>query len=360
MKLSRSFILDGFFILLLIALTVAFFQVLRPFLLDIFLAVVLTDLTWRLYDTLSRKLKRPFASFLSVLIFFVITAGFLTLLGFLFAQEAADGFAAVKRLLPQVKKWLTDNSSLEFLKNIPVLNSLSRYAESLKLGDTLSQLLKAGTETLINFTTRSFAGLSRGILHFILILFLMYFLYLNGPVLLKRVSDLIPLGDEETDELLKEIVNITRATAISTVVIGVIEGFFGCILFYIFKLPSPILWGLLMMIVSMVPLIGTNIILIPTGIILIATGRWTAGLLIIILGFAGISASQYVLKPKLLGGRSGLHPAIVLLSILGGLIWLGVIGFLVGPLIAALFIVIWNQFGKRFKEELDRKNLPRT
>jgi len=187
----------------------------------------------------------------------------------------------------------------------------------------------------------------------------MYFLYLNGPVLLKRVSDLIPLGDEDTDELLKEIVNITRATAISTVVIGVVEGFFGSILFYIFRLPSPILWGILMMIVSMIPLIGTNIILIPTGVILIATGRWTAGLLIIILGFAGISASQYVLKPKLLGGRSGLHPAIVLLSILGGLIWLGVIGFLVGPLIAALFIVIWNQFGKRFKEELDQKNLPR-
>ncbi len=359
MKFSRSFILDGFFILLLIALTIAFYQVLRPFLLDIFLAVILTDLTWRLYDNLSRTFKPPLASFLSVLIFFFIIAGFLTMLGFLFAQEAGDGFSAIKKLLPEVRKWITDNSSLEFLKDVPVLNFLPRYAESLKLGDALSRLLKTGTEMLIDFTTRSFTGLSRGILHFILILSLMYFLYLNGPILLKRISDLIPLGDEDTDELLTEIVNITRATAISTVVIGVIEGLFGSILFYIFRLPSPILWGILMMIVSMIPLIGTNSILIPAGVILIATGRWVAGLLIIILGFAGISASQYVLKPKLLGGRSGLHPAIVLLSILGGLIWLGVIGFLVGPLIAALFIVIWNQFGKRFKEELDQKNLPR-
>ena len=92
MKFSRSFILDGFFILLLVALTIAFYQVLRPFLLDIFLAVILTDLTWRLYDKLSRTLKRPFASFLSVFIFFIIIAGFLTMLGFLFAQEAGDGF----------------------------------------------------------------------------------------------------------------------------------------------------------------------------------------------------------------------------------------------------------------------------
>jgi predicted PurR-regulated permease PerM len=149
---------------------------------------------------------------------------------------------------------------------------------------------------------------------------------------------------------------MTSATMVSTLIIGIIEGLFGGILFLIFGLPSPVLWGVVMLIVSMIPLVGTNVIIVPAGIVMIASGRYFAGIVIIILGLVGITLSQNLLKPKLLGNRSGLHPALVLISTLGAIIWIGVIGFLVGPLMASLFIVVWNQFGFKYREELDSRN----
>jgi predicted PurR-regulated permease PerM len=111
------------------------------------------------------------------------------------------------------------------------------------------------------------------------------------------------------------------------------------------------------MVLSMIPLIGTNIVLIPTGLITLFSGRPAAGLIIMITGAVGVAITQNVVKPKLLGDRTGLHPALALLATIGGIAWLGLIGFLVGPVLAALFIVVWRQFARRYRKLLDGKNL---
>jgi predicted PurR-regulated permease PerM len=174
--------------------------------------------------------------------------------------------------------------------------------------------------------------------------------------MLHRIYDTLPVSNTELDELTREAVNTTAATLISTVIIGLIEGTFGALLFIIFGLPSPFLWGVVILILSMIPMIGTNLVLAPAGIILALSGSLFSGLLLVLLGLAGVSFTQNVLKPKLLGERAGLHPAVVLLATLGGIAWLGLIGFLIGPLLASLFIVVWRQFGKRYQHELSMKN----
>jgi predicted PurR-regulated permease PerM len=133
------------------------------------------------------------------------------------------------------------------------------------------------------------------------------------------------------------------------------EGTYGTIIFAIFGIPSPVLWGIIIMILSMVPLIGSNVIIVPAGLIQILTGQYIEGAVIILLGIAGIAVTQNIVRPYLQGGRSGLHPMIVLLSTLGGIAWLGIVGFLVGPMIASLFVAIWQQFGERYKEQLDTR-----
>ena len=107
----------------------------------------------------------------------------------------------------------------------------------------------------------------------------------------------------------------------------------------------------------MIPLIGTNLVLVPAGAILILTGRIFAGSAVIVLGLAGVAVTQNLIKPKLLGDRSALNPALALLATIGGILWLGLIGFLVGPLLASLFIVVWQQFGKRYRTELSMKDV---
>jgi len=356
MKVSRSVILDGFFILLLVALTIAFFRVLRPFLLDLFLAVILTTLTFRMFTQFDRKLNSKLAALFCVLIVLVVVAGFATLFIMVFTAEASQGYTNLVSRLPELSGRLSAINVGNLLDQIPLLNQFSHFSESFDLSTIIGDSLEIGVDSIVSLIKKGVTNISLSVVHFLLILFIMYFLYLEGPKLLNRVNDLIPLGDKETSELFGEIVKVSRATVVSTLVIGIIEGVYGSILFLIFGLPAPVFWGFVMLLVSMVPAIGTNAVLIPAGIILILTGKWISGLLIIIFGAAGISLSQYLLKPKLVGDRTGLHPVLVLLSIFGGLIWLGLVGFLVGPMIASLFIVIWNQFGSRFRKELEGKN----
>jgi predicted PurR-regulated permease PerM len=97
-------------------------------------------------------------------------------------------------------------------------------------------------------------------------------------------------------------------------------------------------------------------VIIPAAIIIMTAGNIIGGISLIILGLIGVAVTQNLLKPKLLGNRSGLHPGLVLLSILGGIAWIGVIGFLVGPLLTSLFIVIWNQFGLRYRQQLEQRS----
>ena len=99
------------------------------------------------------------------------------------------------------------------------------------------------------------------------------------------------------------------------------------------------------------------VVLVPAGAILIVTGRVFSGITVIALGLAGVAITQNLIKPKLLGDRSGLNPALALLATIGGIMWLGLIGFLVGPLLASLFIVVWRQFGKRYQAELSTKDI---
>ena len=111
------------------------------------------------------------------------------------------------------------------------------------------------------------------------------------------------------------------------------------------------------MVLSMIPLIGSNLIIIPAGLTVMLGGRPLAGLFIILAGVVGVAVTQNVVKPKLLGDRTGLHPALALLATLGGIAWLGLIGFLVGPVVASVFIVVWRQFARRYQRLLQNKDI---
>jgi len=126
-------------------------------------------------------------------------------------------------------------------------------------------------------------------------------------------------------------------------------------MFLAFGLPAPFLWGMIMIVFSMVPLFGTNFVLVPASIILALSGRLVAGMLMLGISLAVVSFSQNLVKPILLGDSSGMHPALVLLATLGGIAWLGIAGFILGPVIASQFIVAWRLFSRYYTgtEELN-------
>ena len=291
-----------------------------------------------------------------VLMVFVIVAVPVSVVTILVYSEAVSGYGAILRALPGLSARLSQISILDWASGLPIIGNYVSNLQEVDLSQLFQQAVSGASNFVLNATQRSFLSVSAALMHFLLVLLLMFFLFQAGRRFVAAVYRAVPLPNRELREIAEETRRTTGATLKSTLLIGIIEGTFGAVLFLVFGLPSAFLWGIIIMVLSMIPLIGTNLVLVPAGIILIVSGRVGSGIAMIILGLAGVAATQNVIKPKLLGDRTGLHPAIALLATIGGIAWLGLIGFLVGPLIAALFIVVWGQFGARYRQELSTRN----
>ena len=354
MEQPRIRVIEVFFLLIVIALTYGFYLVMRPFILNIFLAAVFTSVLSPAHERLSHSLKgqRAVAALLMVLLVFVVVAVLVSIIGVLVYSEAVAGYGAVVRQVPRLTQQLSDIQLLEWARELPILGDYANELEPLELSQMLRNAVRTVSDFVLNATQRSFVSASAALGNFILMLLLMFFFFMGGREIIASIYNVVPMPNRELREIAEQTRQTTAATIISTLLIGVLEGLYGAILFLVFGLPSPFLWGIIIMVLSMIPLIGTNLVLVPAGIVLIAGGRILAGIAMIVLGFGGVAITQNVIKPKLLGNRTGLNPALALLSTLGGIAWLGLIGFLVGPLVATLFIVVWQQFAIRYRHEL--------
>ncbi len=352
-------IIDAFFVLILVGLSIAFYRVLAPFIIDIFLAFILANIFWKGFSFFKKlfRNRKGLASIVTVLLILIVLGGILAFVIIILKNEISGGVRSLKLYWPELKDRLQGIQILGFLQRIPFIQKLVPSEDPIELNKMIETVLSRSSTLLMQLASKSFTSISNFVLHLVFTFFILFFVFIDGQKLLIRVKSLIPLSDRDTDELTKEMATMTRATVISTLIIGFIEGTYGGIIFAVFRLPSPMLWGIIILFMSLIPIIGANVVLVPAGVITIISGRYVDGIAIIALGIAGIATTQNIIKPKLLGGRSGLHPMIVLLSTLGGIAWLGIIGFLLGPMIASLFIVIWKQFGKRFQNELQQKKV---
>ena len=288
---------------------------------------------------------------------FVVVAIPVTVIAILVYSEAVAGYAAVVEGLPGLATRLNEVALLDWLSDVPIVGQYADSLQTVELSELFRNAISATSNFVLTATQRSFVSVSAATANFLLVLLLMFFMFSGGRSLATGIYDVIPMPNRELREIADDARRTTTATLISTFLIGVVEGSYGAILFLIFGLPSPFIWGVVIMVLSMIPLIGTNLVLVPAGAILILTGRVFAGFAVIVLGLAGVAVTQNLIKPKLLGDRSALNPALALLATIGGILWLGLIGFLVGPLLASLFIVVWQQFGKRYRSELSLKNV---
>lgn len=354
MNERRVRIIEIFFLLILAVLSFGFYRVMQPFILNIFLAAIFTSVLSPMHGRLMDRIgeRRTLATIIMILLAFVVIAVPVSIIGVLVYSEAVSGYNAVVSQVPQITESLAEVSLLDWARELPLIGEYFRTIEPIELSEMLRDAVRAGSDFVLNATQRSFVNAGVALANFVLMLLLMFFFFQSGQHLLASIYDVVPMPNRELREIADETRRTTTATLISTLLIGLIEGSFGVTLFALFGLPSPFLWGLITMVVSMIPLIGSNLVLVPAGVILIISGRIGGGVLLALLGVAGITITQNVVKPKLLGDRAGLNPALALLATLGGIAWLGLIGFLVGPLIASLFIVVWQQFATRYRDEL--------
>jgi predicted PurR-regulated permease PerM len=179
-----------------------------------------------------------------------------------------------------------------------------------------------------------------------LMLYLLFFILRDGDKMLAVLGDAIPMGDGRQRTLFNRFASVTRATLKGTVLVGLVQGALGGLLFWVLGLNAPAFWGVIMAMLSLLPLVGPALVWGPTAIFLIATGAVTKGIILLVGGAVVVGTADNILRPLLVGRETRMPDYMVLLSTLGGLSVFGPAGFVAGPVLAALFMSVWDMFAQ--------------
>jgi predicted PurR-regulated permease PerM len=213
------------------------------------------------------------------------------------------------------------------------------------------QLSKAAL-TASRYITQHAVQIGQGTIQFFvslgLMLYVAFFMLRDGRKLIDLLVRALPLGDEREHLLFDKFAEVARATVKGNLVVAASQGALGGIIFWILGIPGALLWGVVMAVLSLIPVVGAALIWGPVAIYLFAIGEWVQGLILAGFGAGVIGLVDNILRPILVGRDTKLPDYIVLLSTLGGFILFGMSGFVIGPLIAALFVAFWEIFMREF------------
>jgi predicted PurR-regulated permease PerM len=204
---------------------------------------------------------------------------------------------------------------------------------------------------LVNRATAATSGTVIFILDFAILLYAMFFFYTEGPAYLRTLLAYLPFSEADNERLMHRFVSVARATVKGTLLIGVIQGTINGIAFAVVGLPAPAFWGAVMIVLSLVPVVGGALIWVPAAAWLVLSGHaLRAVVLVAICG--GVSGTiDNILRPRFVGRDARMPDLLVFVSTLGGLGLFGAVGFIVGPLVAALFLTLWQMLSVLYRPE---------
>jgi predicted PurR-regulated permease PerM len=175
-------------------------------------------------------------------------------------------------------------------------------------------------------------------------LYLLYFLLRDGSTLAGAISRAIPLADEQKHHLLRKFVTVIKATVKGNIAVAVTQGALGGLILWLLGIQGVLLWSVVMAFLSLLPAVGAGLIWGPIALYFLATGAIWQGIVLIAYGVFVIGLVDNVLRPILVGKDTKLPDYVVLITTIGGLTLFGLNGFIIGPLIAALFVAAWDLF----------------
>jgi predicted PurR-regulated permease PerM len=336
---------DKSFIFLVIAVSLAFAWILRPYSGAILWATILAIVFAPPYRRLASSMhqRRTLAALVTLVIILMIVILPLTLVGALLVQEGLSVYERIQsgdlnpakyfqQVFGALPGWLTDLFDRFELTNFGLMQE--RLSSSLMKGSQFlaTQALSIGTNTF-DF-----------ILDLFIVLYLLFFLLRDGDGLTRRIRDAIPLYPEQQRDLFKKFTAVIRATIKGTLVVAIVQGALGGLIFWFLGVHAPALWGALMAVFSLLPAVGSALVWLPVAIYFLATGAIWQGIVLIAFGVLVIGLVDNVLRPVLVGKETKIPDYIVLVATLGGIAIFGINGFVIGPLIAAMFMAVWDLF----------------
>lgn len=337
-----------FFIGLIAILGIAVCYILRPFFYPLFWAAIIAVLFHPVFVSLNNRIKLPRVS--SMLTVIIIMALVLLPLSLIVSVIVAESVALYQKI---------DGGEL-----VMNFSGFSNWVENSTLGGYIKPLEQSWTEfaasttqAVSTFFITNITAFTKNSIRFILLLFITlyttYYLLKDGPAFLRRVVHLSPLGDEYDQVLFNRFVSTTRATLKGTLIVGMVQGMIGSILFWFTGVQGAIIWGVIMTAASVIPGVGPSIIWLPVAIVMLATGQIWQGITIIAVGAIVIGLIDNLLRPILVGRDIQMHPLLVFFSTLGGIILFGISGFVIGPIIVGLFLSVMSMYDYYYERELE-------
>jgi predicted PurR-regulated permease PerM len=314
----------------------------EPFIQVMIWAAVLAMLFYPACRFLQARTRRPaLSAALSVLLVLVTVIAPLTFVGVAVVHQATDLVYRSREFLQTVRddpesqaRW---KAVLDAVKQNVDIDQMLSSDDLRQRVSSLGQRLLAGSASLLG-------GLFGVLTSMVLVVFTLYYLFRDGERIVKRLPDIIPLPRDESLAIMARTTEIVSASVYGVLVIAMIQGTLGGLAFWALGIPSALLWGVVMIIMSTVPMAGSALVWAPAAIYLVLTHHYAKAAILLVFGVGVIGTVDNVLRPRLVGSRTRMNELFIFFSVLGGLSAFGILGLLIGPVILGITIALLDVF----------------
>ena len=337
-------------LLIVLGISALFLSMIKSFLIAIVLSGIFSALAQPFYKKLLLLLRgrEYLACALTLLSIFLIL--FLPLIGLL-GIVAAQALKVSQSVTPWVQQQLSEPGALDKLfHGLPFYDALQQYSETIlqKAGELVSSL----SSFLVNGISSATMSTVNFVFLFFIFLYTMFFFLKDCAILLQKIMYYFPLTSVDERRILQKFTSVTKAMLKGTLVIGLLHGTLAGLAFWVVGIDSALFWVTIMTVLSVIPVVGSSLVWIPAVLILLASGAFAKAIALFLFCGLLVGSLDNVLRPLLVGKDTKMHELFILFGTLGGIAMFGVIGFIIGPIIAALFVTVWDIYGETFCEYL--------
>ncbi len=342
-----------FLLLAVVLVSLLFLWMIRAFLVALLVAALAAALLGPIHRWLAARLggRQTLASAITVLLTLLLLIVPATgLLGMVVGQAVE----VTQRVTPWVEEQIANPDEVtQRLRQLPFADRVEELLpERERVLEGIGNAISATSSVLVNSVAAAGRMTATFFLQLFIMLYALFFFLSSGARIMDRIRYYMPLDEDDEDELIGRFVSVTRATLKGSLMIGAIQGLLTGLAFWAAGIQGAAFWGTVVIVLSVIPGVGAPLIWIPAAIWLFATGQTAAGIGLTIWCGAVVGSIDNVLRPRLVGNDAKLSDLMILLSTLGGIALFGAVGFVLGPIVAAVFVTIWEVYGRAFANVL--------
>lgn len=331
-----------YFFVILIASGYLVWKLMAPVISALALAAIVVTICYPMYERILVRMpreNRTLASLLSLFVVMIVVVIPMAVLSSLILREALSIYNLFSGTSPA--------SLIEPIEKLEKLVQVLIPTFSVDMASMVQQTAQFFVDHIVSI----FAGTASTIFLFFIALIATYYFFKDGRYFTKYLISLSPLGDTHDTFILGRLAQAVRSVALGTVSVALIQGILTAIGLTIVGFDRSILWGCLAALGALVPGVGTAVVFIPAVVYLIVTGGYFSALIVALWGVLAVGLIDNLVGPYLMSKGNNMHPMVILLSVLGGIGFFGPIGFILGPVIMSLFLVLLELYSTRILEK---------